>query len=673
MSNTILIVDDSLTVRMDLSEAFEAVGVPTLLCADLAAGRVALAQSHVGVIILDVNLPDGDGVDFLKELLAMPATTHTPVLLLSSEAEIKDRIRGLATGATEYVGKPYDSGYVVARACELMRENVQPLDQATILVIDDSATVREELCRHLEAAGYFVLSASNGRDGLQLAADRRPAAIVVDGIMDEMDGATVIRRIRLDAALRDTPCVLLTASESFGGEIYALDAGADAFVRKDEGADLILARLAAALRRPTFTNQQPTASLFGPKKVLAVDDSETYLQELTGQLHGEGYDVLLARSGEEALELLAVQSVDCILLDLIMPGMGGHETCRQLKQNKIIRDIPVIMLTAVEDHDSMIEGLTLGADDFIPKSGDFEVLKARLLAQIRRKQFEDEHRRTQMLLQHRELMMSEMRAAQQLAETKTMLLEELEFKNQELEAFSYSVSHDLRAPLRAILGYSGRLLSNYPDQLDNQGQHYLQRIQESGQRMSQLIDDLLSLSKVTRTAIHRETVDLGSLAYEIAVELQSSAPQRRVDFLIADGLIVEGDVHLLRIALENLLGNAWKYTSKIEDAAVKFGALAAEESTRLGDNSYSARRAQAMIYYVSDNGVGFDMAYADKLFAPFQRLHSDREFPGTGIGLATVQRIISRHGGRIWVEAIKEQGATFYFTLGTQDKSLMAD
>lgn len=663
MNNTILIVDDSLTVRMDLADAFEAIDFPTLLCPDLAAAREVLTRTPVGLIILDIILPDGDGVEFLKEILSVPELAQTPVLMLSSEIEIKDRIRGLATGATEYVGKPYDSGYVVARACELMRVNSSVVEQNTILVIDDSATVRAELCEALENAGYVALSASNGKDGLQLAADRRPSAIVVDGVMEGMDGATVIRRIRLDTALRDTPCVLLTASESSGGELHALEAGADAFVRKDEGTDLILARLAAVLRSAAASTQERAASLFGPKKVLAIDDSETYLQMLAGQLRGEGYDVLLARSGEEALEMLTIQQVDCILLDLIMPGMGGRETCRQLKQHKVMRDMPVIMLTAVEDHDSMIDGLTLGADDFIQKSGEFEVLKARLLAQIRRKQFEDEHRRTQMALQETELEMSQMRAAQKLAETKGVLLEELERKNKELEAFSYSVSHDLRAPLRAITGYSSMLLADYPDKLDAQGQHYLDRIQDSAQRMNQLIDDLLSLSRVTSSALNRQSVNLSQVAYEIANELRTRDPERQVDIYIEDDLIIDGDARLLRIALENLLGNAWKYTGKREAAIIEFGSVASDEVAVKGDQGRIPRHLAPVAYYVRDNGAGFDMDYADKLFAPFQRLHRSQDFPGTGIGLATVQRIISRHGGQIWVDAAKDQGATFFFTV----------
>lgn len=434
-------------------------------------------------------------------------------------------------------------------------------------------------------------------------------------------------------------------------------------MRKDEGTDLILARLAAVLRHAATATQDRMASLFGPKKILAVDDSETYLQELSEQLRGEGYDVLLARSGEEALKMIAVQQVDCILLDLVMPGMGGREACRQLKMFKVVRDIPLIMLTSVEDRDSMIEGLTLGADDFIQKSGEFEVLKARLLAQIRRKQFEDEHRRTQVLLQHTEREASEMRAAQKLAEAKGALLEELERKNKELEAFSYSVSHDLRAPLRAIDGYSAMLLADYLDNLDDQGRRYLDRIREAAQRMGQLIDDLLSLSRVTSAALNYHSVNLSTLAHEIAAELQTHDSQRQVEFVIAGNLVVQGDAHLLRIALENLIGNAWKYTGKREVARIEFGSTTAGEFQATGDTPHVARHLPSVTYFVRDNGAGFDMTYASKLFAPFQRLHGVDEFPGTGIGLATVQRIVRRHGGQVWAEAALNQGATFYFTL----------
>jgi len=225
---------------------------------------------------------------------------------------------------------------------------------------------------------------------------------------------------------------------------------------------------------------------------------------------------------------------------------------------------------------------------------------------------------------------------------------QLQAVNKELEAFTYSVSHDLRAPLRSIDGFSQVLLEDYIDRLDDEGKSYLMRVRSASQRMAELIDDLLNLSRVTRGEMRYETVDLSALAQTVSMDIQQSQPERDVEFTIAPGLVTKGDAHLLRVVLENLLGNAWKFTNKRERARIEFG--------------YAKTDGQPA-YFVRDNGVGFDMAYADRLFGAFQRLHSQKEFEGTGIGLATVQRIIHRHGGSTWAEGAVEQGATFYFTL----------
>jgi PAS domain S-box-containing protein len=226
---------------------------------------------------------------------------------------------------------------------------------------------------------------------------------------------------------------------------------------------------------------------------------------------------------------------------------------------------------------------------------------------------------------------------------------ELEAANQELEAFSYSVSHDLRAPLRGVDGFSQTLLDRYNDTLDDRGKHYLQRIRAGTQRMGELIDDLLKLSRVTRSEMQRTQVDLSALAREIAAELQRTQPERQVEWAIAPGIFAHGDVQLLRIVLENLLNNSWKFTSLRIQTRIELGIIPQADAK--------------VAYFVRDNGVGFDMAYANKLFGAFQRLHSQAQFPGTGIGLATVQRIIHRHGGRVWAQGAVEQGASFYFTL----------
>jgi light-regulated signal transduction histidine kinase (bacteriophytochrome) len=220
--------------------------------------------------------------------------------------------------------------------------------------------------------------------------------------------------------------------------------------------------------------------------------------------------------------------------------------------------------------------------------------------------------------------------------------------NKELDAFAYSVSHDLRAPLRSIDGFSQVVLQDYADKLDEAGRDALQRVRAATQRMGILIDDLLKLARIGRSEMRREPVDLSAIAQEIGAELQRTSPERAVELAIAPGLKAQGDARLLRVVLDNLLRNSWKYTGKQPRPRVEFGAV-----------EVNGGRA----FMVKDNGAGFDMKYADKLFGVFQRLHSAAEFEGTGVGLATVQRIITRHGGRIWAESAVDQGATFYFTL----------
>jgi light-regulated signal transduction histidine kinase (bacteriophytochrome) len=222
-----------------------------------------------------------------------------------------------------------------------------------------------------------------------------------------------------------------------------------------------------------------------------------------------------------------------------------------------------------------------------------------------------------------------------------------EAANRELEAFSYSVAHDLRAPLRSIDGFSQALLEDWADLLDDNGKLHLRYLREAAQDMAALIDGLLGLSRVTRSELRREAVDLSEIARTSLAQLKRTAPDRAVETSVADGLVVQGDPRLLRGLLENLLGNAWKFTRNCAVAKIEVG-------TAPNDGQRS--------YFVRDNGAGFDMAYAGKLFGPFQRLHSASEFEGTGIGLATVQRIVSRHGGRVWAEGAPGRGATFYFT-----------
>ena len=353
-------------------------------------------------------------------------------------------------------------------------------------------------------------------------------------------------------------------------------------------------------------------------RILWADDNAD-MRDYVRRLLADRYDVLAVPDGLAALAAARDKSPDLVLTDVMMPRLDGFGLLRELRIDARTRTIPVILLSARAGEESTVEGLEAGADDYLAKPFSARELLARVRTHL------------------------------ELARVRREWAIELEQANKELEAFSYSVSHDLRAPLRSINGFSKALLDEYGEKLDERACHYLDRIRAGTQRMSALINDLLNLSRMTRTPLRKESISLTELARGVVAELHTREPSRNVAIEIADGLSARGDKRLITIALVNLLGNAWKYTAKRPETQIAFG---------------RENKGNEAVFYVRDNGAGFDMAYAGKLFAPFQRLHLDSEFEGTGIGLATVQRIISRHGGRIWTEAAVDEGATFFFTLG---------
>jgi DNA-binding response OmpR family regulator len=688
MTPRVLIVDDSLTVRMDLAECLEAAGLSTFPCATAADARQALKDGTFGLVILDVVLPDQDGVDFLRALRGDPTTKRVPVMLLSTESEVRDRIRGLSTGADEYLGKPYDRGYLVSRARELLRvvdDDDAGSRPATVLVIDDSETFRAALRSALEAAGHVVLTAATGEAGLRTAAEMRPAVIIVDGVLPGIDGVTVIRRVRLDAAIRRTPCLLLTALNDASAEVRGLDDGADAWLVKGEDMTLVLARVAALLRSAGESPANTTVSLLGPKRILAVDDSPTYLHGLADALRAEGYEVALARSGEAALELLAVQPVDCVLLDLVMPGIGGNETCRRIKATPRMRDAPLIMLTAREDRAAMLEGLESGADDYIAKSSDFQVLRARVLAQIRRKHFEDENRRIREELVRREVEAVEARAARELAETRAALVEELEgrvrertaelmrmedvkLRSLELEAdnariqeanrlkseFLANMSHELRTPLNAIIGFTqllhdGEVTADMPEHHE-----FLGDILASGRHLLQLINDVLDLSKVEagKLDFSPEPIDLPALLAEVLGILQASATAKRIavrsdlDPALTDLVVDPGR---LKQVLYNYASNALKFTPA--------GGRVTIRAYAQGDLVFRLE--------VEDTGIGIEASDLKRLFVEFQQLDAGlaKQHAGTGLGLALTRRLVEAQGGVVGATSTVGQGSIFHAIL----------
>jgi len=643
----VLIVDDSLTVRMDIGEALQAEGFETVLCADLRSARDALVREGAVLVVLDIVLPDGDGLDFLKELRSSPATAQIPVMLLSTASEVLNRVRGIDEGAEEYVGRPYDLGQVVARA--------RTLTQAA-----------------------------------------------VSG---------------------------------------------------------------------------------GVSRLLAVDDSVTYLQELGSQLRQEGYYVVLAKSGEEALQLLEAQQVDCILLDLLMPGMSGQDTCRRIKERAEWRDIPLVMLTARDDRDAMIQGINAGADDYIAKSADFDVLKARLRAQLRRKHFEDENRRIREKLVRTEteaiahneaeaeqrklnqllrdqqfytrslieanidaIMTTDPRgiisdvnkqmealtgctrdeligapfkgfftdparaeaaiklvlsakkvtdyeltacardgtktvvscnattfydrdrtlqgvfaAARDVTKSKRVEVElsqakaEAESASQTKSDFLACMSHEIRPPMNAIMDIADLLAKTA---LSPEQDKYVQIFRRAGDNLLNLINDILDLSEVEASQLELEQTgfSLNELLEKVTERVEGKARGKGLTLAceIAPNVPVNlvGDATRLRQVLLTLMGNAIKFT--------EYG-----EVSLLITPDVDSSVPTALRFTVSDTGIGIPAEQFSRVFERFTQADSSttRRFGGSGLGLTISKRLVELMGGRIWCESTVGRGSVFSFVV----------
>ncbi len=426
-------------------------------------------------------------------------------------------------------------------------------------------------------------------------------------------------------------------------------------------------------------------------RILSVDDNPENLYLLEAMLRGGGHEVVSAQNGIEALRQLEQKPFDLIISDILMPQMDGFELCYQVKRSESWRHIPFIFYTATytEKKDEEL-ALSLGAQRFLIKPVEPENFQAliqevvrdheagrpappppaqkeevlltaynrRLVRKIEQKvqQLEALGQKLEAALQEKEREVAERRRAEAEVRRLNADLEqrvrertaELTAANKELETFASAVSHDLSSPLRGIAAFTFMLQQACGDKLDERGKQSLEGLQAQSERMGRLIEALLRLSRATRGQLRRERVNLSQLAREIEADLRREQPGRQVEFTIAPDLVVQGDSVLLRAVLQNLLGNAWKFTARSPQPRIEVGMV-----------EHDGQKA----YFVRDNGVGFDMAAAAKLFTPFQRLHEEADFPGTGIGLATVQQIIRRHGGKVWAEAAVGKGATFYFTL----------
>jgi signal transduction histidine kinase len=367
--------------------------------------------------------------------------------------------------------------------------------------------------------------------------------------------------------------------------------------------------------------------------ILVVDDDSTKRFALKTVLAPLGEVVVEASSGADCLRQLLRQEFAVILLDVRMPVMDGFETAQLIRQRPRSEPIPIIFVTALDQAETdMGRGYDLGAVDFVFAPVVPAILRAKVAVFVELYRAQQELRRYRSRLEI-------------LVEERTTALTAI---NRELEAFSYSVSHDLRAPLLAFDGLSKTMLEQYGDRLDKRAKDNLKRMRGASQRMTSVFDGLRTLFRLTSGEVHREKLDITMLAREIVAETRAVTPERDGKVEIAPSMTVSGDRRMVRILLTNLLSNAWKFTSGTPSPRIEVGTEVVDGESRI---------------FVRDNGVGFDMIYAHRLFGAFQRLHSQSEFPGAGIGLATARRIVNRHGGRIWAEGAVGEGATFYFVI----------
>lgn len=517
-----------------------------------------------------------------------------------------------------------------------------PPPSARVLLVEDEAIIAKDIEQSLERMGYVVCgAAATGADAIRKAEETKPDLILMDiRLRGEMDGIEAARRI---LASRDLPIIFLTAFADDSTLQRAREVGPYGYVLKpfDEN-ELYVTTMMALTKHRAFAQLDRLVE----ERTRALAASEAQMRELDELLrlfveNVRDYAIFLLRpdgtvaSWNKGAENLTGYKADEVI--------GTHLSRFYAEAERAAGKLEQELRTAARDGVAREEGFRVRKDgsrfwaDVTATAlhGDAGALRG--FIKIMRDT--TEQRRAEEILQ---------RANEDLEERVRSRTAALTAANKELEAFSYSVSHDLRAPLRAVDGFARMLAEGYADRLDDKGRHYLNRIRAGAQRMGALIDDLLKLSRLGRAELRPASVDLAALAREVVDELRRREPERQVEVILPDRLCITGDRQLLRAALDNLIGNAWKFTRKTPAARVELG---------------RAPAGGGAAYFVRDNGAGFEMEYVGQLFTPFKRLHDEKDFEGTGIGLATVQRVVARHGGRVWAEGAPGRGATFWFTL----------
>jgi PAS domain S-box-containing protein len=706
----ILIVDDQPEEIWPLSQHLQPGFDVLCVATGKEALEIALSENRPDLILLDIMMSDMDGYEVCEKLKADEITREIPIIFLTGKTKDPEQVKGLDLGAQDYVTKPFSLPVVMARIKSvlnlkremdrrlLLKAHLEALNRQlehqvhqkqreleaarealkqyedkwsslfekerearapkSILVVDDNPENVHLLANHLQSE-YEVLCTTSAKEALEIAfSGDRPDIILLDIMMPDMDGFEVCSRLKANAETWSIPVIFITALGQEVDETRGLNLGAVDFITKPFSIPVAKARIEAHLRLKEEMDHRITLAC---KLEKLNKNLEARIQKKADALEQAHEDLKSSESKyrgiyEHAIEGIFQTTPEGRFLDA-SPSLArilGYESPRQLVAT--ITDAAQQLYLRPQDREFVFQALAEKGElsgfetQFKKRNGDV------MWVMISVKAVRDENNALHYFqgfavdITERKRVEEDIRRLNQELEQRVVdRTVQLEAANKELEAFAYSVSHDLRAPLRHTTGFLELLQKKSVTALDDQGRHYMDAISDSTQKMGQLIEDLLSFSRMGRQALSRRAVDLKKLVRGVIDDCGAEDADRTIDWRIGDLPTVEGDAALLRMVLVNLIDNAVKFTRSREKARIEIASL-------------PGRTSEAVIF-VCDNGVGFDMAYADKLFGVFQRLHSADDFEGTGIGLANVRRIIARHGGRVWAEGKPEQGATFYFAL----------
>jgi PAS domain S-box-containing protein len=707
----ILIVDDQPEEIWPLSQHLQPGFDVLCVATGKEALEIAFSENRPDLILLDIMMSDMNGYQVCEKLKADESTREIPIIFLTGKTADLEQVKGLGLGAQDYVTKPFSLPVVMARIksvlnlkkemdrrlllkaqldtlnrqlerqvhqkqreLEAAREALRQYEEKwndlfykrkvdekapkRVLVVDDNPENVHILVQHLQSQ-YEVICTASGNEALETAfSDDRPDIILLDIMMPDMDGFEVCSRLKANTETWSIPVIFITALGQDVDETKGLNLGAVDFITKPFSIPVAKARIEAHLR---LKEEMDSRITLAHKLEELNKNLETRIQKKAAALEQAHEDLKTSESKyrgiyENAIEGIFQTTPQGRFLDASpsLAGSLGYESPQELVAT--ITDAAHQPFLRPQDQKIVLQALEQKGELFgyetqlQKKNGEttWVMISAKAVRDENdklmyfqgfvtditgRKRAEEKIRKLNQELEQR------------VAERTT----QLEVSNKELEAFCYSVSHDLRAPVRHIEGFLELLRKSLPTELDEQGQHCFEAVSASTQRMASLIDDLLSFSRVGRNEFSRVRIDMTEVVQEVIRELEPETGKRPIEWRIGDLPVATGDPSLLRVVLVNLITNALKFTRPRRQARIEIGSLPDQASEDL--------------IFVRDNGVGFDMAYADKLFNVFQRLHRMEEFEGTGIGLATVRRIIARHGGRTWAEGKPDQGAVFFFSL----------